>query len=177
MSVRRRVAAKGDFCCSSWSMRAATYERFSTNHARGSMARRWEGIYHSIEKKSLRFANSLELPDRTPRVSARSSSSSIPPGSRCTCAVCSKVAFTTESADCLDNCRGRLGKEGVQSSDYVSRLLQLGVLGFGFFQNRDVGVGVLPESEEILVGGTGGRDVSFENAGAGEAEMSEGSSC
>jgi hypothetical protein len=47
--------------------------------------------------------------------------------------------------------------------------LQLRVLCLGFFENRDVGIGVLPDGEEILIGGTGGRDVSFENAGAGKA--------
>lgn len=30
-------------------------------------------------------------------------------------------------------------------------LLQLGVFGLGFFQDADVGVGVFPESEEILI--------------------------
>jgi hypothetical protein len=32
-------------------------------------------------------------------------------------------------------------------------LLQLGVPRFGVFQNGDVGVGVFPETEEILIGG------------------------
>ena len=30
-------------------------------------------------------------------------------------------------------------------------LLQLRVLGFGFFQDEDVGVGVFPEGEEVLI--------------------------
>ena len=34
-------------------------------------------------------------------------------------------------------------------------LLQLGVLGLGFFQDGDVGVGVFPEGEKIFVGGAG----------------------
>src|ERR1700722_1973307 len=33
------------------------------------------------------------------------------------------------------------------------RLLQLGVFGFGFLEDRDVGVGVFPEREKIFVGG------------------------
>jgi hypothetical protein len=33
--------------------------------------------------------------------------------------------------------------------------LQLRVLRLGFFQDGDVGVGVLPEGEEVLVGGAG----------------------
>jgi len=35
------------------------------------------------------------------------------------------------------------------------RLLQLGVLRLGFFQDGNVGVGVFPEAEEIFVGGEG----------------------
>jgi len=31
--------------------------------------------------------------------------------------------------------------------------LQLRVLGFGLFQDGDVGVGVFPEGEEVVVGG------------------------
>src|ERR1039457_6455927 len=34
----------------------------------------------------------------------------------------------------------------------MKRLLQLRVLGFGFLQDRDFGVGVFPEGEEIFVG-------------------------
>ena len=43
-----------------------------------------------------------------------------------------------------------------QSTSFARRLaqgrsLKLGVFGLGFVENRDVSVGVLPESEEILV--------------------------
>src|SRR5438552_19207751 len=38
---------------------------------------------------------------------------------------------------------------------FVVALLQLRVLRLGFLQDRDVGVGVFPESEEILVGSAG----------------------
>jgi hypothetical protein len=34
-------------------------------------------------------------------------------------------------------------------------LSQLRVLGFGLFQDGDVGVGVFPEGEELFVGGAG----------------------
>ena len=37
----------------------------------------------------------------------------------------------------------------------LQSLLQLRVLGFGLFQDGDVGVGVLPEGEEISVGAEG----------------------
>ena len=32
-------------------------------------------------------------------------------------------------------------------------LLQLRVLGFGFLQDGDVGIGVFPENQEVLLGG------------------------
>jgi len=41
----------------------------------------------------------------------------------------------------------------VISVDAAYPLLQLRVLGFGFFQDWDVRVGVFPEREEIFVGG------------------------
>jgi|ERR1035437_3730469 hypothetical protein len=41
------------------------------------------------------------------------------------------------------------------SASKTTLLLQLRVLGFGFFQDGDVGVGVFPEGEEIFVGGEG----------------------
>jgi len=37
----------------------------------------------------------------------------------------------------------------------IAPLLQLRVLGFGLLVNRDVGVGVFPEGEEVFVGGEG----------------------
>jgi hypothetical protein len=52
-------------------------------------------------------------------------------------------------------------------------LLQLRVLGFGFLQDGDVGVGVLPEGEEVLIGGAGFGGVALHNVGACEAEMDE----
>ncbi len=36
-------------------------------------------------------------------------------------------------------------------------LLKFGVFGFGLFEDGDVGVGVFPEGEEVLVGGAGFR--------------------
>ena len=37
----------------------------------------------------------------------------------------------------------------------LAESLQLRVLGFGFFQNGNVGIGVFPEGEEVFVGGEG----------------------
>ena len=40
-------------------------------------------------------------------------------------------------------------------NDFLNSLLQLCILGFGLLQDGDVGVGVFPECEEVLVGGKG----------------------
>jgi hypothetical protein len=42
-----------------------------------------------------------------------------------------------------------------QVSNGAIKLLQLGVLCLGLFQDGDVGIGVFPEGEEFLVGGAG----------------------
>jgi hypothetical protein len=47
-------------------------------------------------------------------------------------------------------------------------LLQLCVFGFGFFQDWDVGVGVFPEGEKVLVGDAGFRGFALHLVGAGE---------
>src|ERR1700683_1052218 len=51
------------------------------------------------------------------------------------------------------------------------RLLQLRELRPGFLQYGDVGSGIFPESEEILIGGLGLGGVTREHICAGEAEM------
>jgi hypothetical protein len=53
--------------------------------------------------------------------------------------------------DCM--LRERDSPNPVSSLVLLFRSLQLRVLGFGFFQDWDVGVGVFPEGEEIFVGG------------------------
>ncbi len=50
---------------------------------------------------------------------------------------------------------------------------QHGVLRLGFLQDGDVGVGVFPEGEEVLVSGAGLGGVALERVGTGEAEMGE----
>src|SRR5271167_3056187 len=49
--------------------------------------------------------------------------------------------------------------------------LQLRVLGFGFFQDGDVGVGVFPEGEEVLICGAGFDGIARHCVGAGKGEM------
>jgi hypothetical protein len=51
------------------------------------------------------------------------------------------------------------------------RSLQRRVLRLGFLQDGDVGVGVFPEGEEILVGEFGFRRVTREGIRAGESEV------
>ncbi len=51
---------------------------------------------------------------------------------------------------------------------------ELGVFGFGREQDGDVGVGVFPEGEEILVGGAGFGVVSLEGIGTGQVELGHG---
>jgi len=52
-------------------------------------------------------------------------------------------------------------------------LLELSVLRLGFLQDGNVGIGVFPEGEEVLILGTSLGSVAGENVGAGEAEMGE----
>ena len=40
-----------------------------------------------------------------------------------------------------------------EQEPFQGRLLQLRVLGFGLFQDRDVGIGIFPEGEEVFVSG------------------------
>jgi len=51
--------------------------------------------------------------------------------------------------------------------------LQLGVLRLGFFQDGDVGVGVFPEREEVLVGALCLRSVASHGVSTSKTEMGE----
>ena len=51
--------------------------------------------------------------------------------------------------------------------------MQLRALRFGFLQDGDVGVGVFPQREEVVVRGAGFRSVALHGVSAGEAEMRE----
>ena len=51
--------------------------------------------------------------------------------------------------------------------------VQLRVLRFRFFQDGDVGVGVFPDGQEILISSFGLGGITFECVGAGEAEVGE----
>ena|SRR6516225_12196085 len=52
-------------------------------------------------------------------------------------------------------------------------LLQLGILGLSLFQDGNVGIGVLPEREEVLVSGSCFVRFALENIGASKAEAGE----
>jgi hypothetical protein len=51
--------------------------------------------------------------------------------------------------------------------------LQLGVLRLGLLQDGDVGVGVFPEGEEVLVGGAGLGSVAAHRVGSTELKVCE----
>jgi hypothetical protein len=51
--------------------------------------------------------------------------------------------------------------------------LQLRALGFGLLQNGDVGVGIFPEGEEVLVCGFGSGTITRHRIGATELKMCE----
>ena len=72
--------------------------------------------------------------------------------------------------------RQPLAEAKPESLPRVPPLLQLRVLCLGFLEEWDLGVGVFPEGEEILVGGAGGGDVSLEDASARQTEMGKGGS-
>src|ERR1700676_4765609 len=55
-------------------------------------------------------------------------------------------------------------------------LLQLRVLRLGLLQDGDVGVGVFPEREEILISGTSLGGVTGHGVGASQLEMGDGAS-
>jgi hypothetical protein len=44
--------------------------------------------------------------------------------------------------------------------------VQFRVLGFGLFQDRDVGVGILPKRKEFLIGGAGFSGVALQGVSA-----------
>lgn len=50
-------------------------------------------------------------------------------------------------------------------------LLQPRVLRFGFSEEREVGIGVLPELQEVFVGHTGIRLITFKRVGARQSEV------
>jgi len=53
-------------------------------------------------------------------------------------------------------------------------LLQFRVLRLDLLQDGNVGVGVFPEGEKILIGGAGFRGVGLQDKGTGKAEVREG---
>ena len=51
------------------------------------------------------------------------------------------------------------------------RLFEFGVFGLGGDEDGDVGVGLFPLGEEVLIGGTGFGSVALHGVSAGQAEM------
>src|SRR4029077_4761171 len=73
---------------------------------------------------------------------------------------------------------GRLARGSQRSTCARDRrsLLQLGVFGLRFFEDGNIGVGVLPEDEEILVGSLGFGGITGHLIRARQAEMGQGGS-
>ena len=55
--------------------------------------------------------------------------------------------------------------------EFCGSLLQLRVLGFGLLQDGDVGVGVFPEREEVLIDSSRFGRVALHGVGAAEFEV------
>ena|SRR5437667_12638587 len=69
---------------------------------------------------------------------------------------------------------GRMLRErSIATLKAAKRLLQLRVLRLGFLQDGDVGVGIFPEREEVLIGSAALGSFARERIGTGEAEMGE----
>src|SRR5271166_2952370 len=64
-------------------------------------------------------------------------------------------------------------ESGVQTLSRLERrtLLQLRVLGFGLLEDRDVGVGILPEREKVLVRGIGIGSVALNGISSSQLQM------
>src|ERR1700757_2968022 len=69
---------------------------------------------------------------------------------RCPRRTGSTVAKSLLHSKCMEEAKTKA--QACKSPDSVSGLFQLRVLGFGLLQDDDIGVGVLPEGEEVFVG-------------------------
>src|SRR5882724_313487 len=69
--------------------------------------------------------------------------------------------------------RWLLANSGARVPSQLRKLREPSVLGFGLLQDGDVGVGVFPEREEVLVGGAGFGGVAGEGVGASEAQVGQ----
>src|ERR1700730_65735 len=69
--------------------------------------------------------------------------------------------------------RSYVGQRSIATLSTEKGLLQLRVLRFGFLQDGDVGGGVFPQREEILIRSAGLGGVALERVGTGETEMGE----
>ena len=52
--------------------------------------------------------------------------------------------------------------------------IQLRILGLGFFEDRNVGVGIFPNGEEVLIGAAGTSRIARQSARPRQLEMSQG---
>src|ERR1035441_8738867 len=77
------------------------------------------------------------------------------------------------SSDTDWDCRRRPGARHLAPLEKWPASLQLRVLRFGFFQDGDIGIGVFPEREKILIGGPGFCRVAGERVGAAQLRSEE----
>jgi hypothetical protein len=95
-------------------------------------------------------------------------------------------ASLLREAGCTSACRRRIDLNSstrdsaclqqLRKTAYSGRplhLLQLRVFRLGFFQDGDVGVGILPKGEEVFIGNLGARGVARLGPGARETEIGQ----
>ena len=68
--------------------------------------------------------------------------------------------------------QSHFGEVTVRFSARCAQLLQLGVFGFCGDEDGNVGVGVFPEREEVLIGGARLGCIAGESVGAGQSTSS-----
>jgi hypothetical protein len=98
-----------------------------------------------------------------------------------TCAACNVQFYGKPKQQRCDACRpkmqtqkpGRSRSKRLRRRNLEVKSLQLGVFDFGLFEDGNVGIGVFPEGEEILIRGAGFGGVALQHIGASELNMNE----
>ena len=75
--------------------------------------------------------------------------------------------------DSVERLTGKRTNQALNASRFAKQLLQSGVLSLGLLQDGDVGVGVFPESEGILVGRAGSGRVTVESFITGQSHKGQ----
>src|SRR5438309_12017122 len=72
-----------------------------------------------------------------------------------------------------ENVRSDAEERSVETLKSVNLLLQLRILRLGFLQDRDVGVGIFPEGEEVLVRRACSSHIALHTVSAGKSQASK----